>query len=90
MSDNQSDNSADWGHSSPPATKVTPPLETYVYEQTEVRKTGRLAHRKLTSGKLDVKHEITPVDSSIGTWKKWVGDQDLLVVRGDNNNEKQD
>lgn len=60
-------------------------MTTYVYDGTEVKKTGREAKRtiNLTSGQ--VKHmtlvEITPVDPSF-EWKKWV-DPALLYVVGD-------
>ena len=50
--------------------------QTYVYHDTagsvEVRPTGRTAETKLRSGKVDVLNEVTPVEPSLGTWKKWV------------------
>ena len=65
-----------------------PTNQTYVYEQTEVKKTGRTAIRDLKSGRKEVKYEITPVDSVIGMWKKWVDDRDLLIVEvGEKKNE---
>ncbi len=54
--------------------------ETYVFEQTEVRLTGRTAENKLRSGKVDVVHEITPVETIIGTWKKWIRLDQLFKV----------
>lgn len=54
---------------------------TYVYEQVEVRKTGRKAERKLKSGRVDSVIEITPTDSTYGTWKKWVTEETLFEVK---------
>lgn len=55
--------------------------QTYVFEQIEVRKTGRVAQSKLRSGKLDEVVEITPVDSMVGSWKKWVRAEILFEVK---------
>lgn len=55
-------------------------IPTYVYENVEVRKTGRRAERKLKSGKVDVVIEITPMDTIVGTWKKWVIEDTLFEV----------
>lgn len=54
--------------------------QTYVHEQTEVRLTGRTAKNTLRSGKVEVIHEITPVDSMVGSWKKWVRLDQLAIV----------
>lgn len=54
--------------------------DRYVFEQSEVRVTGRTAENTLRSGKVDVMHEITPVDSSLGAWKKWVRLDTLFKV----------
>ena len=56
---------------------------TYVFENVEVRKTGRTAQNVLPSKRVDVVHEITPVDSIVGTWKKWVRDDLLFTVNND-------
>lgn len=56
-------------------------IATYVYENIEVRKTGRKAERKLKSGKVDVVIEITPMDQTIGSWKKWVVEDALFEVQ---------
>ena len=53
---------------------------TYVFENIEVKKTGRKAQRKLKSGKVDELVEITPVDEKVGTWKKWTRDAELFEV----------
>lgn len=45
---------------------------TYVFDQTEVKLTGRTAETTLRSGKIDTLHEVTPVESIVGSWKKWV------------------
>lgn len=54
--------------------------QTYVFENVEVRKTGRKATSELRSGKIDVLYEITPVDLSVGSWKKWVRDDAMFKV----------
>jgi hypothetical protein len=54
---------------------------TYVHENVEVRKTGRTAQNTLRSGKIDEVVEITPVDSTVGSWKKWVRSDQLFVVQ---------
>lgn len=54
--------------------------QTYVYENTEVRKTGRVAEKKLKSGSVDKLVEITPIDSMVGSWKKWVREAELFEV----------
>lgn len=56
-------------------------MSTYVFENVEVKKTGRTADRKLPSGKIDKLLEITPVDENIGKWKKWVRDAELFEVK---------
>lgn len=56
-------------------------ISTYVYENVEVRKTGRKAERKLKSGKNDTVVEITPVDSITGSWRKWVSEDILFEVQ---------
>lgn len=55
---------------------------TYVYEGTEVKKTGRVAIRKLRTGKELTQVEITPVDPSFD-WKKWIDESLLYVVQSD-------
>jgi hypothetical protein len=61
----------------------------YVYENTEVKKTGRTAERKLNSGKMDVLYEITPVQGFDGSWKKWIRDVDLFIVNTGDDDGKQ-
>ena len=55
--------------------------QTYVFENVEVRKTGRKAEHKLRSGKVDELVEVTPVDSITGSWKKWVREDILFEVK---------
>lgn len=59
---------------------MTDPVQTYVYENVEVKKTGRTAQKTLKSGSVDQLVEITPVDSMVGSWKKWVRDAELFEV----------
>lgn len=55
-------------------------LKAYVFNNVEVRKTGRTATKPLPSGKKDVLYEVTPIDSIVGTWRQWVRDNDLFEV----------
>jgi hypothetical protein len=57
--------------------------KSYVYDNTEVRKTGRKAEKTLTSGKKDIQFEVTPKNQVNGVWKKWVRDSDLYEVADD-------
>ena len=59
---------------------MTDPVQTYVYENVEVKKTGRTAQKTLKSGSVDQLVEITPVDPMVGSWKKWVRDAELFEV----------
>lgn len=64
-------------------------MTNYVYENIEVRKTGRKAERKLgTSTKTQQVVEITPVSSYDGDWKKWVTPDILYTIDDEVNNEK--
>lgn len=56
------------------------PSKTYVFENTEVKLTGRVARNTLRSGKIDEVCEITPVETIVGTWKKWVRLDQLFEV----------
>ena len=58
-------------------------METYVFDGSEVKKTGRTASKTLVAGsrvKEMVLVEITPVDSTFD-WKKWVRPEDLYAVK---------
>lgn len=54
--------------------------QTYVYEGAEVKKTGRSASKTLASGKKDQVVEITPTQTTVGTWKKWVAESALYEI----------
>lgn len=54
--------------------------QTFVYEDLEVRKTGRVAKKTLTSGKVQILEEITPTNSLAGSWKKWVNPDQLFII----------
>lgn len=54
--------------------------QTYVHEGIEVKKTGRRAQNERSSGKIDELIEVTPVDSMVGSWKKWVRPDILFEV----------
>jgi hypothetical protein len=54
--------------------------QTFVFENVEVKKTGRKATNKLRSGKVDELIEVTPTESSVGSWKKWVREDTLFKV----------
>lgn len=58
-------------------------METFVYEGTEVKKTGRTAIKTLQlrdKSKEMALIEITPVDTTFD-WKKWVRPEDLYTVQ---------
>ena len=58
--------------------------KTYVFDGTEVKKTGRRAQRKMTpigakEPKIFELLEITPSEESDG-WKKWVRAEELYEI----------
>jgi len=55
--------------------------QTYLFEDVEVRKTGREATKKLRNDKIDIRFEITPVDKMQGIWTKWVRTVDLYEIK---------
>lgn len=70
-------------------------MPNYVYDETEVKLTGRKAKRAKptqqvqrrrnvsgTGGSETILHEITPIDSTF-EWKKWVTMEDLFEVIDD-------
>lgn len=46
--------------------------KTYVYNDTEIKLTGRTATRTSTRGQTATLYEITPASDHDLTWKKWV------------------
>lgn len=57
-------------------------MTSYVFEGTEVRKTGRVAQRKVAvpgKDRIFEVFEITPVDGDFD-WKKWVRPEDLYEI----------
>lgn len=59
-------------------------METYVFEDTEVKKTGRIATRKVKTlpnspAREMTLVEITPVDE-VFDWKKWVDPAQLYEI----------
>lgn len=61
----------------------------FVHEGTEVKLTGRTASKSVKSLSADpikilTLHEVTPVDSFSGDWKKWVRLADLYEVTESN------
>ena len=54
--------------------------KTYLYDNAEVKLTGRTATRKLRNDKTDERVEITPVDALDGSWKKWVRRAELYDI----------
>lgn len=53
---------------------------SYVYEGIEVVPTGRTASRVLQTGKVISLREITPIDQSVGVWKRWVPHDELYKI----------
>lgn len=71
-------------------------MTNYIYDDTEVKLTGReatkhsgpgVARRTAPRGHLDIKVEITPKDNSTGTWKKWVKQEDLYTITENDDTE---
>lgn len=60
-------------------------IETYVFGESEVKKTGRSATKPLPGGKTLTVVEITPVSEFDGTWKKFVNPNTLLTIVNDSN-----
>lgn len=63
--------------------------KTYVYDNTEVKLTGRQAEKKTESKgsarrtasvKVDTMYEITPAGDGVATWKQWVRMTDLYEI----------
>jgi hypothetical protein len=54
--------------------------QTYLYQDVEVRKTGRTAERTLRNNKVDNRFEITPVQKIDGVWLKWVRDVEMYKI----------
>ncbi|MGZ8924443.1 MAG: hypothetical protein ACXW2E_01035 [Nitrososphaeraceae archaeon] len=63
-------------------------MTSYVYENVEVKKTNRTATKPLRSGKIDNLVEITPVQSIVGAWKKWVRESDLYIIDPEDKEDK--
>jgi hypothetical protein len=53
-----------------------------VYNDGEVKLTGRIASKPGVGGKTQELVEITPIDEDQGTWKKWVPKAVLFRVQG--------
>ena len=63
--------------------------KTYVYDNTEVKLTGRTAEKKTeskgsarraASTKVDELFEITPAGNGVASWKQWVRMTDLYEI----------
>ena len=63
--------------------------KNYVYNDTEVKLTGRVAEKSVPAvGRKSTKepriinlYEITPTDPETGSWKKWVRMVDLYEIK---------
>ena len=53
---------------------------TFVYGDSEVRKTGRIATKPMPGGKVMTLVEVTPVNTYDGDWKKFVTPSALLTI----------
>jgi hypothetical protein len=59
-------------------------MDTFVFDGTEVTKTGRIASRtkmrrsKTENQEIEILVEVVPVDDPI--WKKWVKETDLFLI----------
>lgn len=59
-----------------------PNPQHFVFETTEVKKTGRTARKRSTMNKTVemVMFEITPADPESIAWKKWVQESELYII----------
>ena len=57
--------------------------KVYVYDGAEVVLTGRKAQKKLRSGKISEVVEIKPADAESASFKKWVRQDELFEILGD-------
>lgn len=71
-------------------------MTNYIYDDTEVRLTGReatkhngpgAARRTAPRSHLDIKVEITPAELSAGSWKRWVKRDELYTITENTNAE---
>lgn len=68
------------GHPAFPDSSPQAP-QTFVFETTEVKKTGRTARKRSgMTGKDLIMYEITPVDPEAIQWKKWVPEDQLFTI----------
>jgi len=54
--------------------------EKYIFDDIEVKMTGRTATKELRRGKTSTLYEITPIDPDSGGWRKWVHKDILYVI----------
>jgi len=57
--------------------------KTYLYNNVEVKLTGRYTTKKRTRQRQEIDvyvFEVEPVDTFDGAWKKWANDEDLLDI----------
>ena len=56
-------------------------METFVLDEVEVKKTGRIATKPMPAGGIVLTLvEVTPVNDYDGTWKKFVNPNVLLTI----------
>jgi hypothetical protein len=55
--------------------------ETFVFGETEVRKTGRTASKPGVGGKSLTLVEVCPINEYDGTWKKFVNPTSLYEIQ---------
>ena len=55
--------------------------ETYVYQDGEVKLTGRVARRPGPGSKVQELVEITPANPDDGSWKRWIPMSTLYKVQ---------
>ena len=60
--------------------------KTYVFNETEVKMTGRTAKKEIaargrrTEAKVFILYEVTPADNENGSWTNWVKMTDLFEI----------
>ena len=59
----------------------------YVYDGKEVVLTGRIAKKKLHSGKEQILYEVQPDGVTSKQYNKWVQMKDLFEISGESNSD---
>lgn len=65
--------------------------QTYLFNNVEVKLTGRYTSKIRTRNRQDVQiivYEVQPVDEFNGDWKKWAAEDELLEIQNMENDSE--